>query len=514
DQLALFTDHQNYVQRVLAVTASVALIVFCLLAIYAFQAIDPKRLVFRHQLIAFLIFFDLMKATILLVFPVLVLAKSSLYTSYLFCQAVGFFTATAIEGADLAILAFAIHTFLLIFKPDLTVKIKGSVHAEGGLYKYRYYIYGFSFIIPLAMASFPFIGVGYDSFVCWCYLPQQPYWYRAVLSWVPRYVVVIVIFTVYMLIYFHVIREFRSLNGAFATMHHQRLASTQNTGGDSKPSFFSAFVFFLKDVRIFLFPQFMAPDSRDHDRAVNSSSTDSNSHLESSNDDRKEDSPGGPLDLENNFGDSAFHAANLENFQKRQKVIEKQMKSIFIYPLAYISIWLFPFILYCTQFNYEQTHGPVVWLNYVSSFIQPFMGVVNSLVFFYREQPWKYTIMRIFKKENERKLDLVLAPGASMGDSESITTSARFTRSSLALSMNVDLHQYSRWRRIMSKCRLPLMELPTEENISRFQAEHFKRRIHMLREAGNKARGTSNNDDQREIDDLRAKHDFSNLLEG
>ena len=67
-------------------------------------AIDPKRIVFRHQLIFFLLFFDLLKACILLLYPTRILTHSSAYYNHNFCQVVGFFTATAIEGADIAIL--------------------------------------------------------------------------------------------------------------------------------------------------------------------------------------------------------------------------------------------------------------------------------------------------------------------------------------------------------------------------------------------------------------------------
>ncbi len=133
-------------------------------------------MIFRHQLITFLLLFDFIKAIILLLYPSRVITHSTSYFDSHFCQVVGFFTAMSIEGADIAILAFAVHTYLLIFKPGLTTKVKNSTRLEGGLYKYRYYVYVLSFIIPVFMASLAFIGVGYISLVCWCYLPQQPVW--------------------------------------------------------------------------------------------------------------------------------------------------------------------------------------------------------------------------------------------------------------------------------------------------------------------------------------------------
>lgn len=91
NQLARFTSHENLVQRAVAMASSISSIVLCVAAIYMFLAIDPKRLVFRHQLIAFLIFFDLLKAIILLIFPSHVVNHPLAYFDNRFCQVVGFF---------------------------------------------------------------------------------------------------------------------------------------------------------------------------------------------------------------------------------------------------------------------------------------------------------------------------------------------------------------------------------------------------------------------------------------
>lgn len=50
------------------------------------------------------------------------MAKASVYYDLNFCKVVGFFTALSIEGSDIAILSFAIHIALLVFKPNQTVK--------------------------------------------------------------------------------------------------------------------------------------------------------------------------------------------------------------------------------------------------------------------------------------------------------------------------------------------------------------------------------------------------------
>lgn len=556
DQEQEFTHHQSLVQRILAVSSSCTSIVFCLLAIYFLLAIDPRRFIFRHQLILFLILFDLLKACILLLYPSRVLTHYSAYYNDRFCQIVGFFTATAIEGADMAILAFAVHTFLLIFKPSFSIKVNNSDRMEGGLYRYRWYVYAASFLIPLCLASLAFIrSDGYDPFVCWCYLPQRPVWYRLVLSWVPRYVIVVIIFLVYGAIYFHVLKEFKTLGGVFTTIHKVKANGIYPHSLNDKPSFFSALTYFFSAVKDHLLPKLVIPEENDNiTRSTSRKSnidpketTNSQKHQsEADNDDDDDDDDDEnndtgvvtfgemKLDTENIINDPDIHAANLENFRKRQKIIEKQMKSIFIYPFAYCFVWLFPFILQCTQFNYEETNGPVYWLNCMGAFMQPLNGFIDSLVFFYREKPWKHTIMKNFEKEHALKMNNLVIQGHhsnnnsfpynransqgynNTNDTESTATSARYTRNSLSISLGVDLSQYPYWRMVLSKLKLPYFALPTEENVTNFQFKYLNNKLDEIRgtqlELMNNSNPATNNLQYHET--KLSKHDFSNVLSG
>lgn len=502
DQIEQFNSHLTFVQRALATASSVSSIVLCLVAIYMFLAIDPRRLVFRHQLIAFLIFFDLLKAIILLIFPSHVLQYPASYYDKAFCQAVGFFTATAIEGADLAILAFAIHTFLLVFKPGLTVKTGRSDRSEGGLYLYRYYVYLLCVVIPLVLASLPYAGRGYSSFVCWCYLPQHPAWYRLVLSWVPRWCIVVVIMGVYGVIYVYVLREFRTLGGVFTTIHKQESADARA----EKPSFFSLLRFFYDAVRTFVKPKLVLPDSTRPLSTASSQRPLSNVNTSgdaSSYNLLQTPSPHQPYYPHPVQGTGDIQMANLDAFRRRQKVIEKQMKSIFVYPFAYIFVWLFPFILQCTQFSAAGRSRPVVWLNYMGAFMQPFNGVVDSLVFFYREQPWEHTIMRNFEHEHAAVLTHA-AHTLPSADSVSMSTTHK---GSVALSLYLDLSQYSRWRHWLDWLRLPFMRLPTEQLVAELQQRLFTENLESQPEdRANSAGG--------EFNALHKKHDFSSLLAG
>lgn len=510
NQIEQFSDYANFVQRAVATASSISSVVLCLSAIYMFLAIDPRRLVFRHQLIAFLIFFDLLKAIILLIFPSHVLHHPAAYFDKAFCQAVGFFTATAIEGADLAILAFALHTFLLVFKPGLTVKTARSDRTEGGLYLYRYYVYLLCVVIPLVLASLPYVGRGYSSYVCWCYLPQNPAWYRLVLSWVPRWCIVVVIVGVYCVIYVYVLREFRTLGGVFTTMHKQEEADRVHLVPE-KPSFFSALRFFYNSARGFVKPKLVLPDSG---RSLSNVNTRGPSGSASPAPTTGADSstcsllltasPHQPYYPHPVQGTGDIQMANLDAFRRRQKLIEKQMKSIFIYPFAYIFVWLFPFILQCTQFSAHGRSHPVVWLNYMGAFMQPFNGVVDSLVFFYREQPWQHTILRNFETDHAA----LLTHAAHSLPSEDSTSLSTTRKGSVALSLYLDMSQYSRWRHWLNYLRLPFMRLPTEQVVADLQLRLYAQHLE------SQPLGEAEPGGPGQFNALHDKHDFSSLLSG
>ncbi|KAK6200053.1 putative plasma membrane G-protein coupled receptor [Scheffersomyces amazonensis] len=548
NQIEEFTNHQARVQRILATSSSCASISLCICGMYMFLAFDPKRLIFRHQLIFFLMFFDLVKAIILLLYPTRVLTHSTSYYNKNFCQIVGFFTATAIEGADIAILSFAVHTYLLIFKPNLTTKVKNSSRTEGGLYKYRFYVYGMSFFIPIILASLAFIhDTGYVSLVSWCYLPERPLWYRFVLSWVPRYCIVIIIVTFYVLIYYHVIKEFRNLGGVFTTMHKSQGHLHPKVSNDENPSFGSAIKYFLSAFKDRYFLKLELPTNNTtattstnalnlevlngtnrgsepgesipqspNQKTKNSEEEHSDDEGESEDDDDDEEDIVEQYDEraareeedddeEENFDlrqlptitqmksrdpeDINYHpemqAANLANFRKRQRIIEKQMKSIFVYPFAYIFVWVFPFILHVTQINYEEYHGPIYWINCMAAFMQPFNGFVDTLVFFYREKPWKYTIMKNFEKEHRTKLDNFLNANAeklrnNTSDGNESFVASSFIKNSLSVSHHYSETDYPKWRQWLNWLELPFFSLPTEENIIKYQTQYIENKLNSV----------------------------------
>lgn len=504
DEIQRYTSHQAWMQRIVAVSSSSTSIAFCLLAIYLFAAMDPAKLVFRHQLIAFLILYDFLKAVVLLIYPVRVLLDKGDYYNEKFCQVVGFFTATAIEGADFAILAFAIHLYLLVFKPTLSLRVKkyNHEHIEGGLYRYRYYVYGLSVLIPLIMASLAYIRKkGYDSQVCWCYLPQRPIWYRFVLSWVPRYVVVVLIVTVYCMIYFHVIREFKTLSKSHTalrqSMHENASIYAQ------KPSFWSALRFSLQRLKDYFIPNFNilnAQKSPSNEAEIQMSSCLNTVRLISG---VAFDNSKHSYETENCFNDSEIIEANLKSFTEKQKNIAKQMKTIFIYPVAYCLVWIFPFILHILLVNRDNEH-PVHWLSFVVAFMQPSNGFIDALVFFYRERPWRHTILRNFDEMYHDKIERKLPP-----NSQDLNQSSRYSllieKEFLKNSSSFDLREISQWRHKFCKLKLPLFELPSLSTIGKFQKDRTQKDLEKME--------NRNHPQVKEIL-LTDKLDFSDILYG
>lgn len=112
----------------------------------------------------------------------------------------------------------AIHSALYIFKPN-------SAGDEGGLYPYRKFAYGAYVFLPILLASLAFVNPedAYVSDGTYCYLPVRPVWYRLTLSWIPRYLIFMIILGIYASIYFYVRYKFRG----FA--EQQSLPSDQST---------------------------------------------------------------------------------------------------------------------------------------------------------------------------------------------------------------------------------------------------------------------------------------------
>lgn len=361
-----YTTRQALITRTLSIVSSSISIVSGVIAIYFFLCIDHRRRVFRHQLTFCLILYDFLKAVLLLMYPVRVIAKSSSYYDLPFCRVVGFFTAFSIERGDIVILSFAIHIALLIYLPQQSVK-RGE-HYDGGLYKYRYFLYVISIILPALLASLAFIrSEGYAPLTNWCYIPSRPIWYRLVLSWGPRYFIIVVIFIIYCCIYTHVRRLYKRIND-------KEKSSQLNTYW----SYWTRLLSSLKFLKL--------SDSKNKDNNAND-------NRDMGESDQFASCKARPLtfdlssEIELNVAENLNKEVKKER-ESRQTEVERQIRTIFIYPVSYVISWIATLIVHAMDFQYGLTREPVFWLNGIAAFMQPFNCTVDTVVFMIREKPW------------------------------------------------------------------------------------------------------------------------------
>lgn len=119
-------------------------------------------------------------------------APKQLKSSSVFCQVNGFFFAMGIEAADAAVFLIALHSTICIFWSN-------RAGGDSGLYPYRRGAYAFFALWPVLMASLAFVTgtSAYANTGHNCYLPTKPWWYRTALSWIPRYINLLLILLMY-----------------------------------------------------------------------------------------------------------------------------------------------------------------------------------------------------------------------------------------------------------------------------------------------------------------------------
>lgn len=205
DHATTFSETQNRAVLIAGLTCACLSLLATFITLRWF--ILMKR-TFRHRLILFLICSDTFKAVWYFVFPIVVFSRGQVSNNSNFCQASGFFLALGIEASDFSILLIALHSIIYIFKPSTR---SGD---SGGLYRWRNWLYPVWLGFPLLFASLAFINDqgAYVTAGTYCYLPRRPFWYRLALSWIPRYLILSLIFCMYAAVYIYVTVKFHSFS--------------------------------------------------------------------------------------------------------------------------------------------------------------------------------------------------------------------------------------------------------------------------------------------------------------
>lgn len=76
--------------------------------------------------------------------------------------------------------------------------------------------------------------------------------------------------------------------------------------------------------------------------------------------------------------------------QGRRRAIQRQLRLLFIYPVMYIFLWMFPFIAHCFNYSDYYAQHPFFALSVLNVFCQNIMGFCDVCIFCWREKPWRH----------------------------------------------------------------------------------------------------------------------------
>ncbi|KAF9739645.1 hypothetical protein PMIN06_011951 [Paraphaeosphaeria minitans] len=418
----LYDDRRTYNVRIAAATCAAISMVAAFTVFYWFCRMQKR---FRHRLIMLLIFGDLMKAMWLLLQAVVSIARGTIVTESAFCQSSGFLVQFGTEASDFAVLCIAVHSALQVFRPS------NVVHSDG-LYPYRYYVYVGALVIPAIMAALAFINPrwGYMSQGPYCSLPLRPFWYRLALQWIPRYLIAIIILGLAIAIYAHVGFEFRALSNpiketkpSISTLTPMLSVGSPENSSATGPE--------MSQYQVSQFRRGSSVVSMIGASRRASAIASVDSHTNTANDTARAPSvPGSPHtvghwhmlpqlqtydtantanassieqgnDIHHNVRDdnsdgntSPLSDAPSQHLQRQQTQkrarIHRQLRLMFIYPIVYVLVWLFPFINHCMTYTDQFAARPVYWLSMINVICVTSMGAIDCLIFSLRERPWRH----------------------------------------------------------------------------------------------------------------------------
>ncbi|KAF3905035.1 hypothetical protein AA313_de0205315 [Arthrobotrys entomopaga] len=420
------SQEQLKIVRIIALVSSGITLVASAIVLHWFFRIKRN---FRRQLIMILIICDSFKSLWSFIFPAVALSELSAANTSEFCQASGFFFAFGIESADFCILFIAIHAAVSIFLP------RTGPAGKSGLYRWRHTVYTIIVAIPLIMAGLAFTNPA-RAFVAqttWCYLPVRPFWYRLALAWIPRYIIMFAITSMYLAIYIYVKVTFRAYRARFRTSDFDTDAtqpsvlettrSRSRTSTDRRGSVLSMFGTTFKIPGIGGKTEKHPGESVEIDPVVTRirQISEGDGH-----DDEIEviggGAPGQTIDIEKapaelhydgdqrhgTGGSSTYNSTSRivgqnqmsqisgagtteseEALRRRQYAIQRQLRFLFIYPCVYVLIWIVPLINHSLQYSQHFAERPSFPLVCISAVAVPIQGAVDCLLFSLREKPWR-----------------------------------------------------------------------------------------------------------------------------
>jgi G protein-coupled receptor GPR1 len=354
------------------------------------------------------------------VYPIVTLSTGDVSEDSLYCKIGGFFTAWFFEASDLMIFIIAIHTAVYVFNPKLT-----QSHDEGGLWRWRYYVFALWFFIPALLAGLAFINpTPYVPLVTWCYLPARPLVWRYTLAWGPRYFIFFTISVLYVALYIYVRRAYRTMDrthrqnnssgsGIDSEVDTQRSSRNSSVGhgahhgfhlphpsyfGRKGPSIPLALVEEEKESRASASadpsvnetpsPTFESPIVAHpppvYERPPQSAESRNMSFATTLSDAL-------PPSMRGNLTQNSL---DRDSFTQRRARVQRQMRTLFIFPIVYFIMWIPPFINHLYQIiTYDSNASTLPPGTFVvtvlATIFLPSQGFVNVCIYAARERPWR-----------------------------------------------------------------------------------------------------------------------------
>ncbi|KIW11887.1 hypothetical protein PV08_09160 [Exophiala spinifera] len=384
---------------------------------------------FRHILVMNMIISGSFKSFWYFIFPIVSFGTGPISSSSNFCQATGFFLTFATESADMAIFLIALHSVLYILRPS-------SAAGEGGLYPYRHWVWPAWLLPPLLAACLAFIrnSAPFTTSGVFCTLPKRPIWYRLALSWVPRYIIIAFIISMYLWIYIYVHMKFRGFD---------KLGRSESMSESSQSSRRSSIALHSEDVEP---AEQGGRTSQTPSRRVSQQPTlEVEQQVQSSEalqpwdymnfvtskplQNPPEDGPAPTApwgstwsdDTISPFGPSSGKPSRIgskdgqragprkervsrsdpatntrikmsdrtDPLRETRRAIRRQLRSMFIYPLVYIIVWAFPFVFQVRLYDARNVMHPTYWINLISVIMLSLQTAADCFVFSWTEKPWR-----------------------------------------------------------------------------------------------------------------------------
>src|SRR5947207_3438919 len=366
----------------------------------------------KFRLVMALIGSDMLRSTLELAYPIVTLTSGDVSPDSTYCQVGGFFTAYFFEASDFMVFIIAIHTAVYVFNPKLT-----QAADEGGLWRWRYYVFAVWFVIPGLLAGLAFINpIAYVPLVTWCYLPALPLVWRYTLAWGPRYFILLTISALYFALYIYVRRVYQAIDrNQRGTTGSSEYDSQGSFHVDSRHADLSQTIQFPplcylqrklpsippplledpeKERRPSIATYGETPTPTSESFIIQHTHSDTQPTVATSNLPRTISiattvTDGLPPSTRN-----SVPPTNDLSFNQRRIRVERQMRTLFIFPIVYFIMWIPPFINHLYQvitYNSKATTVPpgTFVVTVLATTFLPAQGFVNVCVYAIRERHWR-----------------------------------------------------------------------------------------------------------------------------